>query len=542
MSEQSNATPPDKTFRVRRLLSRHGQATTYLVTDQETGASGVVRRITGSSGVDQAAAEEWREWRHPNLLSVDEVLARRGRLYLISHQAIAGTLAERLQQRGLLATEEATRIARAICDALSYLHARGVAHGEVTADNVLITSDGEIKLGFPTLPEAVSAPAKAESATTRPDLFYQPPERLVSGPPTAASDIYAVGALLYEMLTGCACRTQLIPPSATNPHVPPWLDRVVLTALSPAPGARYASAAALRDALATPTLAEQWVDPRTLQPAPRPIATPRWTFPMWREALPLALAGLIIIAATVGWLRARTGAPEAVANVIWRPTAVAIAIPPGPTATLPRPTQTHTVFVVAAATSTPAMTRTPVPTTTSTATVAPSATPTPSATAVPPSVTPTETATETAVPPTATVTETPTETAAPPTATAIAIPPTSTPRPPTATPTATQTLTPDPYPAPVLIAPANDVRAQQVQLAWTWPSQLKENEWFDVQVWREGEEPHGIAWVKEQSLLVGGNMARGVYRWRIVVIQGQGGQVEKNLTPPSETRTFELIN
>lgn len=534
MRDQNNTTPPDKTFRVRRLLSRYGQEATYLVTGRETGASGVVRRVMSGSRVGQAA-DGWREWRHPHLLSVDEVLARQD-IYIISHEAIAGTLAERLRQGGPLATEEATRVARAVCDALSYLHARGVAHGAVTADNVLLTSDGKIKLGFPALLDRSPTPAEMEGGTVRPSLFYESPERLAGAPPTAASDIYAVGALLYEMLTGCACRAQLAPPSATNLYAPPWLDRVVLTALSPTPGARYCSAAALRDALATPTLAEQWVDPRTLRPAPRPIMPPRQTFPAWRETLPLALAALIIIAATVGWLRDRIGTPEAVASAIWRPTAVAVAIPPSPTATLPRPTQTHTVSVVAAATTAPATTNTPVPTPTST--VAPSATATPSATAIPPSATPTQTATETPVPPTAS----PTETAAPPTATATAVPPTDTPRPPTATPTPTRTPTANPYPAPVLVAPANDVRAQHVELAWTWPSQLKENEWFDVQVWQEGEESHGIAWVKEQSLLVGGNMARGVYRWRIVVIRGQGGQVEKELTPPSETRTFELID
>ncbi len=537
MCEESNAMPPAKTFRVRRLLSRRGQEVTYLVTDQETGASGVVRRIVIGPGVDGAAAERWQEWRHPHLLSVDEVLTRRGWLYVISREAVAGTLAERLRQDGPLAAEEATRIARAVCDALSFLHARGTAHGLITADNVLLTPDGEIKLGFPALSDAAPASTEAEGPASRPTLFYEAPERLSGAPPTPMSDIYAVGALLYEMLTGYACRARLAPPSAMNPHVPPWLDHVVLTALSPAAGARYASAAVLQEALITPTLAEQWVDPRTLQPAPRPVAAPRETFPAWREALPLALAGLIIIAATIGWLRDHTGASELLASALWRPTAPAVILPTA-TPTLVQPSHTATLSVAARATDTAMPSHMP------SATAMPSATPTlaaiATATAVTPSATPTATATETTPPATVTPTETPTETAAPPTATPV--PPTNTPRPPTATPTATRTPTPDPYPAPVLIAPADAARAPQVELTWTWPSQLKENEWFDVQVWQEGEEPHGIAWVKEQSLLVGGNMARGVYRWRIVVIQGQGGQVEKVLTPPSETRTFELIS
>jgi hypothetical protein len=89
-----------------------------------------------------------------------------------------------------------------------------------------------------------------------------------------------------------------------------------------------------------------------------------------------------------------------------------------------------------------------------------------------------------------------------------------------------------------LVAPPDGFWGAIITLEWTWASELKEDEWFDVQVWKQGQESQGIAWTKEPRYVIGSNLAKGEYSWRVAVIQGRGGIWEKQLTPTSETWTF----
>lgn len=170
----------------------------------------------------------------------------------------------------------------------------------------------------------------------------------------------------------------------------------------------------------------------------------------------------------------------------------------------------------------------------STATLVPRETPTPTSTQMPTSTcTATHTPTSTPVPPTLTpVPPTPTYTQ---TATS-----TPTPIPPTLTPTPSPT--PKLYPAPTLQSPADGQsytgRGAAIILRWSWNGQLGPDEYYDVQVWRDGETPQGIAWGKETSYQLGSMFYPGKYNWRIVVIRGEDGRWEKDLSPPSETGTF----
>ena len=175
---------------------------------------------------------------------------------------------------------------------------------------------------------------------------------------------------------------------------------------------------------------------------------------------------------------------------------------------------------------TPTSTPTKVPTSTSTPTHTPTATPVlPTPTPVPPTPTPVP-PTPTPVPPTPTYTPTATSTPTP-------IPPTLTPTP---------SPTPKLYPPPILQSPADGQsytgKGATIVLRWSWDGQLGSDEYYDVQVWREGETPHGIAWSKETSYQLGPMFYPGRYNWRIVVIRGENGKWEEDLSPPSETRTF----
>lgn len=228
----------------------------------------------------------------------------------------------------------------------------------------------------------------------------------------------------------------------------------------------------------------------------------------------------------------------------------------GPLTSTPTPTATSTPTLTA--TSPPTHTPTPTATSTSipTATSLPTYTPTLTATSLPthtltPSATSTSTPTATSLPtytltPTATSTSTPTATSPPtytPTPTAISTPTATSPPPHTPTPTATSTLSPTttstPTPmTPVLLEPTDGASIHgALTLMWSWEGQLGADEHFDVQVWKEGDPPYGIAWVQE-TIWKGALPSAGKYYWRIVVIRGKDEKVEVELSPPSQTRTF----
>jgi len=99
-----------------------------------------------------------------------------------------------------------------------------------------------------------------------------------------------------------------------------------------------------------------------------------------------------------------------------------------------------------------------------------------------------------------------------------------------------------PKPAPIITAPDNQARFEYATLSWAFDATLADDEWFDVQVWKPGEDLLGIAWVKENQYSIGEGFKPGEYLWRIVVIQGRAGQPLDQLSLPSETRNFTLLS
>jgi len=128
----------------------------------------------------------------------------------------------------------------------------------------------------------------------------------------------------------------------------------------------------------------------------------------------------------------------------------------------------------------------------------------------------------------------------------------------TATPTATYlsqaspvaTATPTPldflYPAPGLSGPGNgsDFKSNDdILLMWDTPIPLAEDEWYEVQLWREGDVPYTVAqWTKEGTWKVERKYYPGHYQWRIRIVRGQGGKKERDLSPPSQTWSFSWLS
>ncbi len=190
------------------------------------------------------------------------------------------------------------------------------------------------------------------------------------------------------------------------------------------------------------------------------------------------------------------------------------AIPPTKTATS-TPTATEVDTATPSPTSTMTPSKTPKPTDTATATRRPTRRRT-------------ATATRTRTPrPSATVTNSPTRRSSP------TVTPTNTPLP---------TATPKSYPQPQLLSPANEVSFSDINTAiylrWEGVGELAEDEWYDVQVWYSGEEPRGAVWVKDTKWRLDTQYHGHVILWRVGVIRGENSEVQRNLSPYSETRQF----
>lgn len=235
----------------------------------------------------QAAVREAQTLDHPGILRVfGQGVAEGGDLYVVRELLRGITLQERIRRIAPFTLAVAADIAQAVAEALVAAHRAGVAHGDLRPAHVLLSPEGQIK----TADFAYGAVVAARTDEPGRAAFLAP--ELLAGDSSPAGDIYALGAALYEMLTGVpplAGGTRVTSPRDVNPGVPPALDGLVRKALAPDPNARYRTAGALladlqaiRDALRTgKSLAwspqpekpgEKPGEPKAEKRAPRPSA------------------------------------------------------------------------------------------------------------------------------------------------------------------------------------------------------------------------------------------------------------------------------
>ena len=179
---------------------------------------------------------------HHNTTALFEVGEHEGRVYLVFEFQVGQTLRAEMAGRQMK-VRRAIEVAVQIADAVSDAHAAGFVHGGLSPDSIVITAKGHAKIpAFELASRAGFEPNTAEARLRD----YDAPEEAKGEEADERSDVYSVGAILYEMLTtrrplhrGSAA------PSATNGHVPAELDHVVLKAVAPNPASRFQSAAVL---------------------------------------------------------------------------------------------------------------------------------------------------------------------------------------------------------------------------------------------------------------------------------------------------------
>ena len=252
---------------------------------------------------------------HPHICTLHDIGNQDGIDFLVMEYLDGETLAQRLE-KGALPLDQALTIATEIADALDKAHRQGIVHRDLKPGNIMLTKTGAKLLDFGLAklrkPGTVGATGFSAAATqTEPltgqgmilgTLQYMAPEQVEGKDADARTDIFAFGAVVYEMVTGqkafegdsqASLITSIMsatptPPSALQPVSPPSLDRVVTKCLAKDPDARWQTARDLRDELT-------WItDGGSHVGVPAVVATPRKT----RERLWMATAALATLVAT----------------------------------------------------------------------------------------------------------------------------------------------------------------------------------------------------------------------------------------------------
>jgi serine/threonine-protein kinase len=189
-----------------------------------------------------------------------------GVAYLVREHVVGTSVREILRERGPLPPPEAGRIGRAVLDALAPAHEAGVLHLHLGLDDVLVVADGRVKITDLGIGPAVAATLPPDEALRLLGGAEPAPEQVRGAAVDARADLHAVGALLFEMLTGEAPRGRR-EPRRVRAIVPRALDRVVARALAPDAADRYPSAPAFASDLraaavddgARPTSRRRWL-------------------------------------------------------------------------------------------------------------------------------------------------------------------------------------------------------------------------------------------------------------------------------------------
>ena len=238
----------DGRYVIGQRIARGGMASVFMATDKRLDRVVAVKVMHSGMGDDRQFTERFvREARsaaklnHANVVAVFDQGADGEITYLVMEYVPGNTLRDVMREECPMPPRRALALMEQILIALSAAHAAHIIHRDVKPENVLMTPAGQIKVADFGLARAVSAATTATGGTLIGTVSYLAPEIVVNDGADARSDVYACGALLYEMLTGLKphagespiqvaykhVHEDIAAPSATVPDIPPYLDALV---------------------------------------------------------------------------------------------------------------------------------------------------------------------------------------------------------------------------------------------------------------------------------------------------------------------------
>jgi serine/threonine protein kinase/Tol biopolymer transport system component len=310
---QDEPTLPEGTlvgpYRIVALLARGGMGDVYRATDPRLGRDVALKALTNAERGDGHAVERFQQEAritasldHPNIVKVFDVGMSNGRPYLVSELLDGETLRAPIG-RGPVAPADARRIASALTSGLVAAHARGLVHRDLKPENIFLTKSGTAKILDFGIAKLAQDPALPRGLATLTGVVlgtagYLAPEQVRGDPVDARTDLFALGSILFELLTGqrAFVREHTIDTLHAIVHDDPpdllpsgiALTAIVRRLLAKAPDARFQTAADLLWALEQIDSTEVWAASAQVPPASR-------FFPSGRGWAIAGVAGLVVL-------------------------------------------------------------------------------------------------------------------------------------------------------------------------------------------------------------------------------------------------------
>ena len=251
-------------YQLLERLGTGGMAVVYRAHDRRLDRYVAIKILRENYSPDPAFQERFRQearaaanLSHPNIVTVHDFGYDNGRLYIVMEYVPGTDLKSYLKRKGHFSVRETLSLMIQACAGVGYAHRAGIVHCDIKSQNFIITPDHRLKVtdfGIARALASIQPEEKSEVVWGSPQYFS--PEQAAGLAPSPASDVYSLGVVAYEMLTGqlpfqASSAEELArmhredpppPPSRYNPAIPPTLELVILKVLSKEPSARYRTA------------------------------------------------------------------------------------------------------------------------------------------------------------------------------------------------------------------------------------------------------------------------------------------------------------
>lgn len=317
-------------YRIEEKLATGGMGAVYTAFDERLDRTVAVKLLKEELAEDPRFVERFRRearaaaaLSHPNVAGVFDHGEDEGRHFIVMELAAGRDLARVMREEGAFTPDRTVRIGTQIADALAHAHSAGLVHRDVKPHNVILDDTDRVKVTDFGIARAAGESTLTATGSVLGSAHYISPEQASGTHIGPASDIYSLGIVIYEMLTGALPFTgesalgvamrhvndDVPTPSALNPDVPPPLDAIVARATAKDPQDRFHDAvemsAALTQALVPQTTEELPAGGTAVMPAawPFPAHPPRWDPTRLGRIVLGIFAILILVAAALAAYR-----------------------------------------------------------------------------------------------------------------------------------------------------------------------------------------------------------------------------------------------
>jgi len=261
----------DGRYQVKKFLGEGGKKKVYLAHDTHIDRDVAFALIktenmddSGRKRVSREARAMGRLGDHPNIVTIHEMGEHEGQPYIV--QPVMASDIEELIEKApehKLPIEQVVKLAKEVCQGLVFSHSKGIIHRDLKPGNVMLTEDGTAKIGDFGLAVAIDLSRLTQSGMMVGTYSYMPPEQALGGKVSEKSDLYSLGAMLYEMVTGRLpfvgddsvsiigqhINTPPVSPAWHRADIPPALETLILQLLEKDPEKRPESARIVLEAL-----------------------------------------------------------------------------------------------------------------------------------------------------------------------------------------------------------------------------------------------------------------------------------------------------